>query len=180
MVGRGWDSASGKNSLRLRREGRDESGQADQANPSPRSQDAPAPARPVIRLADDAKRGPTMGAPIKEATDPRWVLALRTSELLEGAVLPPEKREKLVRLGKVMGLTAFDANLVIAIVQDQARRGYAPEFCPAAGEAQLRMVPLPRRERSETDTRLHRMLVISLVIATLIGVELIVLKWIFS
>ncbi len=84
-----------------------------------------------------------MGRAIAGAGDPRWVLAVRCAEALQGAVLPPEKRQRLVDLGKRLGLSPFDANLVIAIVQDQARRGYAPELCPSQGEAQLRMVPLP-------------------------------------
>lgn len=78
-------------------------------------------------------------------TDPRWVLAARTTEVLEGAVLPPQRRERLIRLGGVLGLSVFDANLVIAIVQDQARRGYPKESILGQAEGQLRMVPLPRR-----------------------------------
>lgn len=77
-------------------------------------------------------------------TDPRWVLALRVAEQLQGTVLSPESRERLIRTGKTMGLTPFDANLVIAIIQDQARRGFAPERCASAGAPMLRMVPLPR------------------------------------
>ncbi|MEX2212795.1 MAG: hypothetical protein WD768_01620 [Phycisphaeraceae bacterium] len=182
MVGRKWDSPSGKDTLRLKRGAGDESAPPSRVTENTENKTSSQPGRPVIRLTDSdmASPGRSLGAPIQEATDPRWVLALRTAESLDGSILSPEKREKLVRLGKVMGLTAFDANLVIAIVQDQARRGYAPQFCPAAGEQQLRMVPLPRRERSDGDARLHRIFVISMVIATLIGVELIVLKWIFS
>ena len=118
--------------------------------------------------------------PIRDAADPRWVLAVRTAESLVGTVLRPEKRERLVHLGKILGMSPFDANLVIAIVQDQARRGFAPSYCPTAGEPQLRLVPLPHRELSEADARGRRILIISLTIAVLIAVELIVLKWIFS
>lgn len=134
-------------------------------------------------LADPASAtdvGPAMGVPIRDAADPRWVLAVRTAESLVGVVLTPEKRERLVHLGKILGLSPFDANLVIAIVQDQARRGFAPAYCPTAGEPQLRLVPLPHRELSEADARGRRILIISLIIAVAIGIELIVLKWIFS
>jgi hypothetical protein len=79
--------------------------------------------------------------PIRDSSDARWVLAVRTAEQLEGPILPPDRREQLVKLGKVLGLTAFDANLVIAIVQDQARRGYPASHCPTAAEGQLRMIP---------------------------------------
>ncbi len=71
------------------------------------------------------------------ATDPRWVLAIRVSERLEGTLLNPEQRERLVRLGTILGLTPFDANLIIAIVQDRARRGIPPAHCPAAAADQL-------------------------------------------
>ncbi len=83
--------------------------------------------------------------PIHGATDPRWVLAIRTAESLEGDVLPPAKREVLMATGKRMGLTAFDCSLILAIVQDRARRGIAPEQCPAASESQLALVPLPQQ-----------------------------------
>lgn len=59
-------------------------------------------------------------------TDPRWVLALRVYESIEGgraAVLRPEKRRNLMALATRLGLRPFDANLVIAIVQDAARAG---------------------------------------------------------
>lgn len=85
--------------------------------------------------------------PITEATDPRWVLALRVAEQLEGAVLPLDKRERLTRLGKVLGLAPFDVNLVIAIVQDQARRGHEPAACPGAAHPQLAMIALPAHGR---------------------------------
>lgn len=90
------------------------------------------------------------------ATDPRWVLAVRTAEQLQGSVLVPERRERLVRLGKVMGLSPFDANLVIAIVQDQARRGNSGGGCAAAAGPRLALVPpagwdARRRRRMPSD-----------------------------
>lgn len=72
------------------------------------------------------------------ALDPRWALAVRTNSMLQGgraAVLPPESRRFLVGLGKDINLRAFDANLVIAIVQDAARAGYDP----LGAEARLRL-----------------------------------------
>lgn len=61
-----------------------------------------------------------------DATDARWVLAIRVAEAIEGgraAILTPERRQRLLRLAVKMGLREFDANLVIAIVQDAARTG---------------------------------------------------------
>ncbi|MEE9403489.1 MAG: hypothetical protein V3V20_01235 [Algisphaera sp.] len=81
------------------------------------------------------------GQPIRGATDPRWILAVRAAESLDGSTLPSASRDRLIRLGKAMRLMPFDANLILAIVQDQARRGYAPAYCPIAGEPQLRRVP---------------------------------------
>lgn len=106
--------------------------------------------RPKLRLvrADQVVKPeitPQQHAPITDTADPRWVLAVRTAEMLQGTVLPPAARERLLHVGKILGLTPFDANLVLAIVQDQARRGHAPAYCPTAGEPQLRMVPLPAR-----------------------------------
>lgn len=55
-------------------------------------------------------------------TDPRWVLAVRAYSQLEGSTLRPERRERVMRTAKQLGLRTFDANLVIAVVQDHARR----------------------------------------------------------
>lgn len=118
-----------------------------------------------------------VGQPIAAASDPRWVLALRTAEALQGSVLPPEQRQKLIRLGKVMGMTAFDANLVIAIIQDQARRGYAADYCPTAGEPQLQMVPLPRLARAIHNFPGRRMLMLACAIAAVLATEIIFFKW---
>jgi hypothetical protein len=117
---------------------------------------------------------------ITDPADPRWVLAIRTAESLQGTILGPEKRDRLVKLGKLLGMTGFDANLVIAIVQDQARRGYAPDFCPTAGESQLAMVPLPREGESDVEKRVRRIGVITGMIMLIVGIEMMVLKWVFS
>jgi hypothetical protein len=116
--------------------------------------------------------------PIGAADDPRWVLAVRTAEQLQGAVLPPERREKLIRLGKSMGLTAFDANLIVAIMQDQARRGRLPEHCPAAGEGQLAMVPLPRLTPWWEPWNTPRMR-IALLVTAVVTLEILLLMWVF-
>jgi hypothetical protein len=114
-----------------------------------------------------------------QATDPRWVLAIRVSEQLEGTILRPDKRERLVKLGKLLGLTAFDANLIIAIVQDQARRGYEPSYCPTAGEAQLAMVPMPNAARRAAGQVRHKTMCIASIIAAAITAEVFLLWWFF-
>jgi hypothetical protein len=65
-----------------------------------------------------------------DARDPRWVLALRTQARLQGATLTPERRDELLAAGRHLGLRAFEANLVIAVVQDRARAG---QPCDALG-----------------------------------------------
>ena len=54
--------------------------------------------------------------------DPRWTLATQTQKELVGCAINPTKRSNLLRLATNIGLRQFDANLIIAIVQDQARQ----------------------------------------------------------
>jgi hypothetical protein len=56
-----------------------------------------------------------------------WMLACETQRQLEGAVLPLERRERLVQFAKEIGIRPFDANVVIAMAQDRARRGACME-----------------------------------------------------
>ncbi|MBX3380300.1 MAG: hypothetical protein KF805_09390 [Phycisphaeraceae bacterium] len=56
--------------------------------------------------------------------DARWVFAVRVKREIQGgqaAIIAPESRKRLLRLANRLGLRNFDANLVIAIVQDDAR-----------------------------------------------------------
>lgn len=87
--------------------------------------------------------------PVAELThdDPRWVLAVRTSLQMEGPILRPDRRERLIAAGRAMGLSPFESNLVIALVQDQARRGGDLE--DAAGALALMARPTrPLKRRS--------------------------------
>ncbi len=115
----------------------------------PITQPGDADDRPALRLvgigAPDMKPPTQNPTPITGATDPRWVLAVRTAEMLEGDVLPPNKRESLMRTGKVMGLSPFDSSLILAIVQDRARRGIVAAQCPSASTPQLALIPLPKQ-----------------------------------
>lgn len=103
-----------------------------------------------LRLAADAGAAPRrpVETPITRASDPRWVLALRTADLLEGPVLTHDKRQRLLRLGRLMGLSPFSANLVIAIMQDRARRDRPFAAMLADARADLALVPAatPRRD----------------------------------
>jgi hypothetical protein len=69
--------------------------------------------------------------------DPRWKLAMQTQAHLEGAVLAPERRDRLMNNARQLGIRPFEANLIIAIVQDKARQelgraAYAPPKIAAA------------------------------------------------
>jgi hypothetical protein len=58
-----------------------------------------------------------------DPNDPRWILAMQTQARLQGATLTPERRDRLMQSASKLGLRPFEANLVIAIVQDRARAG---------------------------------------------------------
>lgn len=80
--------------------------------------------------------------------DARWVLAVRTAAQIEGgrgAVLSLEKRNRLTRLATRLGLRPFDANLVIAIVQDGARSGQGPLGAAVAHRLELVRPPEVRQ-----------------------------------
>ena len=114
--------------------------------------------------------------PISRTDDPRWAMAVRTAEQLQGTVLSPERRQRLLEMGRILGLSPFDSNLIIAIVQDRARRGFAPAHCPTAAEPQLRMVPAPGRAAV---LRTRRGLTVAILIAVMMGLELLLLTRFF-
>ncbi|MFA9479801.1 hypothetical protein ACERK3_16055 [Phycisphaerales bacterium AB-hyl4] len=145
----------------------------------PRATRPHTPASAPLRLVGqgDPSARPTGLDPIQGTHDPRWVLAVRVSEKLEGTLLRPEHREQLVRLGRMLGLSVFDCNLVIAIVQDQARRGHQPNECPTAGEDQLRMIPLPTRTTILQAMARRPAMLVAGILATLILIELALLNW---
>lgn len=75
--------------------------------------------------------------------DPRWMLALETRRALQGATLAYEDRRRLLGLANRVGIRPFDANLILAVVQDRARRGEALET--AAETIAIVPRPAPRR-----------------------------------
>lgn len=73
----------------------------------------------------------------------------------KAALLRPERRRELFHRAEDMGLRPFDANLVIAIVQEAARRGEdatIPERKPQSPHANLRVLSqlLPQQARSNS------------------------------
>ena len=126
-----------------------------------------------------AVRNAPPSTPLQGSSDPRWVLAVRTAELLQGNILSPERRERIVRMAKLFDLTPFDANMIIAIVQDQARRGIAPHLCPAAGEPQLRMITPPKRTTILQAIGSRYGAKVILLLSILIAIEAAILLWAF-
>ena len=91
----------------------------------------------VIRENRRAAQNPSL-----EPTDPRWVLAVRAYSQLQGSTMTPERRQRVMRTARLLGVRPFDANLVIAMVQDRARRGEGlAEVAPT-----LTLVQKPRRQ----------------------------------
>lgn len=111
------------------------------------------------------------------AGDARSIFALRVNELLDGgraAILTPENRRKLIDLGSRMGLRAFDANLVIAIVQDSARRGEPIDTDETA--KRLRLIPAPPVRMMERPWDYAGPVVAAIAIA--LGMVLALIAWI--
>jgi hypothetical protein len=76
--------------------------------------------------------------------DGRWIMALRVAQALEGgtaAILRPDRRDELLKGALALGLRPFDANLVIAIVQDGRRHGLGGLTVDV--EERLRLLPAP-------------------------------------
>ena len=103
---------------------------------------------------------------------------MRTAELLQNDILPPDRRERIVRMARLFDLTAFDANMIIAIVQDQARRGIAPHLCAAAGEAQLRMITPPQRKTLLQAIKSRYGMKVVLLLSGLLGIEALLI-WLY-
>ena len=144
---------------------------------------APTLANGAHSAATTDQRAKALGQPLTGGSDPRWVLALRTAESMEGAIIRPERRTKLLRVGRMLGLSPFDSNLVVAIVQDQARRGYAPSHCPLAGEKQLTMVPLPDAHlpgpMQSGRRRVRRAISLATAVTSFLAAEAFLVWWMF-
>lgn len=119
--------------------------------PARSPQDAQRPGEPERRRkAGDQVAFENGWAAMLQPLDARWVMALDVWNTIEGgraALIAPSKRRELIAAGVARGLREFDANLVIAIVQDAARRGEMPPIDPAGSVvgASLAMIRPARR-----------------------------------
>lgn len=100
-----------------------------------------------------------------DPTDPRWVLAVRAYSQLQGSSLTPTRRQQLIKTAGGMGVRQFDANLIIAIVQDHARRGKG--LGDAAGTVALLEPPATRRGRDEQATLRWAVAILTAVVANI-------------
>lgn len=85
-------------------------------------------------------------------TDARWLLAVQAAAQIQGgraALLTPDRRHRLLRLSTRLGLRQFDANLVIAVVQDAARCGEPPLGSESA--SRLALVRPPAAPQADRD-----------------------------
>lgn len=109
------------------------------------------------QAVEEANRAAATLATPERGVDARRILALTTAQALEGgraAILRPDRRRLLVSAAGRLGLRPFEANLVIAIVQDGARRGVSPADTATAGMIDMVPAAVPkdasqRAERAE-------------------------------
>ncbi|MCW5756046.1 MAG: hypothetical protein KIT54_02300 [Phycisphaeraceae bacterium] len=113
-----------------------------------------------------------------DAADARWVLACRVAVSLEGgraAILRPEARDRLLVQADRMGLRAFDANLIIAIVQDSARCGLEPLGLPTAER-----VPLVRPAHTARPADLPMLARLGIAMAVGATLAAVAIRWILA
>lgn len=102
---------------------------------------APAPPEREVRVAARSIARENRRASSLTPDEARRILAVRIGELLQGgraAILTPEHRARAVRLARLLGVRDFDTHLVIALVQDRARRG---EIAVGAGLSNAAATP---------------------------------------
>ncbi len=107
-----------------------------------------------------------------DPADPRWVLAARAHHELDGSTLSPERRDRILRTARRLGVRMFEANLIIAIVQDHARANRP------LGDAQSLLGLLRKPEREVADRSLWTRWVGAAVLAIL--ANLILIWWLLG
>ena len=106
-----------------------------------------------------------------DPTDPRWVLAVRTHAQLQGAMLTPERRRRVMRTAEVLGVRPFEANVIIAVVQHTARMGRP------LGDAVPTLAVVPGVERRGPGPML---LYAFAALATALAVAAVVIRWLIG
>lgn len=83
--------------------------------------------------------------------DARWQFATAIERALQGATLAYEDRQRLLGLATRLGIREFDAHLIVALVQDRARRGESIEgAAPTIALLPVRRAASPEESRLKT------------------------------
>lgn len=150
-------------------------------------------AAPAPRRAETAREMQVAAVcPDLQPNDPRWILATQAVTELQGAALSPDRRQRLLRLAHHLGMRRFDACMVLAIVQDQARLGRivqavnadseAPRFGPDQFSAvdsevmnRLRIVPTRTQSRHAEYHRIAQRRRLYLKVIASLGLAIVIL-----
>lgn len=130
------------------------------------------------QVADEMRAAASMRS--LDPTDPRLVLATRTQQLLQGPALSPDRRRELLDFAHDLGMRPFDANLVIAIVQDQARQDGAQAAPPTPITHRLQIVGAPTTHPAPERTARHAGLALVTSVLGAIGVTTWLVFWLLG
>jgi len=161
-----------------------------QAPPEAPRREPDAPARPELSPARQARLDrervayENACAAMLPPEDARWLFAVRVSGSLEGgkaALLTPTKRRDLIAAAVSTGLREFDANLIIAIVQDAARRGELGDRAGRVAGVASSLSLVGAAERNEARARRARTVkaIIATILATVLFFVLMV-RWLLT
>ncbi|MBX3386806.1 MAG: hypothetical protein KF768_09560 [Phycisphaeraceae bacterium] len=97
------------------------------------------------------------------------------------AVLTPERRKRLMRLADELRIHPFDAALVIALVQDRARRGMVANEAPLGGDGSIDLSPVgsmasAMRSEGRAAGRVRSLAIVAAGLG--VGFALILVNWI--
>ena len=116
-----------------------------------------------------AKRASAERPPAELATYQRLLEQIDRS--LEGTIIGSDSRARIMAKASALGIRAFDASMMIALVQDRARRGESTATVPAlllAPTADHHLVTAAVRQRPES-LRWMAVAATGLLVATLIA-----------
>ena len=101
--------------------------------------------------------------------DPVWAFASQAMANMQGSILLPERRERLLQSAQRMGVQRFDANLVVALVQERARRGETID----PNDGVLSLVGMHCTHRDLAPTRAWVLWVAALLLAAILAVAML-------
>lgn len=112
------------------------------------------------------------------------IMAATVARSLEGgtaAILRPERRRDLVAAAGALGVRPFDANLLIAAVQDRVRRGEDPQGAAIAAKlSRPSATALPVRATPATGASRGVWRVFAMGLALGVGLGAALIAWIMS